>query len=633
MKNIEAPLREFLDQLGMQYKPSEYLATITDKKLPIIGLAISGGGYRALLNGAGFLAAVDKPPAASSVHKRGGGEANPTPPSLEGLLQSSTYLVGLSGGSWLISSFAINGFKPIIDYINGKMGFSVWQFQHPIWTGPEQSGAEIRRRGKLEDELEDELEKGEEKAKGDVDKATEAVKKVADKATEDVENGLGDVTKFVEYWKALVTEVMQKSSAGFKTSITDLWGRALSFQLVASKDGGPGLTFSSLASMTQIENAEMPLPIIVTDSRSPADPGKQVLVTDSVFEINPYELCSFDLSVYGCAPLKYVGSKFNSDLNTGGTCVTGYDRLSFCFGTSSSLFNQFLLQKRTLDDKITGEFTSKIAKDIVGKALEGAANGELKILSEDDDDVANWEPNPFQGWSHTTKEGVTYDNPFKDTPVLTLVDGGEKSGNVPLNPLLLPQRSVDVIFAVDSSADTKDPNDLNWPAGNAPRTTYARSKDPIAKHLQMPEMPDAETFMKRGFNNRPVIFGAEDAGATYPVIVYIPNAPYSYASNADTYKMQYTVDERNAMVQNGYNVATMGNGTIGIALDGARDSTDPAWLPCVGCAILKRSWDRTKTTITEECKTCFKFYGYGTKKDQTGDYHPPLKMGQAKVGV
>lgn len=42
---------------------------------------------------------------------------------------------------------------------------------------------------------------------------------------------------------------------------------------------------------------------------------------------------------------------------------------------------------------------------------------------------------------------------------LQLIDGGSNGENIPLNPLLVKAREVDVIIAVDGSSDTDD----NWP--------------------------------------------------------------------------------------------------------------------------------------------------------------------------
>ena len=65
--------------------------------LPNIAIAFSGGGYRAMLNGAGALQAFDSREADST-----------TPGHLGGLLQASTYVAGLSGGSWLVGSIFVS---------------------------------------------------------------------------------------------------------------------------------------------------------------------------------------------------------------------------------------------------------------------------------------------------------------------------------------------------------------------------------------------------------------------------------------------------------------------------------------------------------------------------------------------
>ena len=61
--------------------------------IPNIGIAVSGGGYRALSNGAGAIKAFDsRTPGTTKVGQLGG------------LLQSATYISGLSGGGWLLGS-------------------------------------------------------------------------------------------------------------------------------------------------------------------------------------------------------------------------------------------------------------------------------------------------------------------------------------------------------------------------------------------------------------------------------------------------------------------------------------------------------------------------------------------------
>jgi hypothetical protein len=44
----------------------------------------------------------------------------------------------------------------------------------------------------------------------------------------------------LKYYEELFQTVDDKHNAGFNTTITDYWGRALSYQLVDASNGGPG---------------------------------------------------------------------------------------------------------------------------------------------------------------------------------------------------------------------------------------------------------------------------------------------------------------------------------------------------------------------------------------------------------
>ena len=94
--------------------------------LPNIGIAVSGGGYRALMNGAGALAAFDsRTPNSTNTGQLGG------------LMQSATYLAGLSGGGWLVGSIFVNNFTSVQDIINtnSSVSGSLWQFGNSILEG------------------------------------------------------------------------------------------------------------------------------------------------------------------------------------------------------------------------------------------------------------------------------------------------------------------------------------------------------------------------------------------------------------------------------------------------------------------------------------------------------------------
>lgn len=129
--------------------------------LPNVGIAVSGGGYRAMLNGAGALKAFDSRVDNSTAKGH-----------LGGLLQSATYLAGLSGGSWLLGSIYINNFSSVADLQTYSDG-DVWQLSSSIFSGPDTGGIHL------------------------LDSA--------------------------DYYKHLVDEVEAKQDAGYDTAITDLW--------------------------------------------------------------------------------------------------------------------------------------------------------------------------------------------------------------------------------------------------------------------------------------------------------------------------------------------------------------------------------------------------------------------------
>jgi len=260
-------------------------------------------------------------------------------------------------------------------------------------------------------------------------------------------------------------------------------------------------------------------------------------------------------------------------------------------GTSSSLFNQaFLIVNGTNNTGI----------------LTNALTAILAAIGEDNSDVSLYEPNPFYHYHNQTSDN-------SQSTTLFLVDGGEDLQNIPLHPLIQPARQVDVIFAIDSSAD----NEFNWPNGTSLVATYQRSLNAsgIANGTVFPSIPDQNTFVNLGLNTHPTFFGCNSSNMTAPspLIVYIPNFPYSYFSNVSTFDLQYNNSERDAIVQNGYDVATMANGT-----------KDAQWPACVGCAILTRSLERTGTDVPMTCQQCFSKYCWdGTVNSTTPQPYSP----------
>ncbi|KAF1832100.1 hypothetical protein BDW02DRAFT_503783 [Decorospora gaudefroyi] len=549
--NTIDPMRDFLARVNIEgFDVDSYFDNHRDNisALPNIALAFSGGGYRALLNDAGALAAFDSRTSDSTSEGH-----------LGGLLQASTYVSALSGGGWLIGSIYANNFTSVEAIINEGEDSSIWQFQNSMFVGPPTSGVQL--------------------------------------------------LETAQYFQNLISTVSDKgdSPAGdFNTSITDLYGRGLSFQLIAASDGAPAYTYSSIQNGADFSAGDAPMPILVANERSP---GELIISLNATnFEFNPFEMGSFDPTTYGFAPVKYIGSNFSSgELPKDQGCVAGFDNLGFIMGTSSSLFNQIFLTLDTVDS--------------VPEVFISAVSAILGRIGRDGNDIADYSPNPFYHFHNET-------NPSADKERLTLVDGGEDGQNIPLNPVIQPMREVDVIFAVDSSGDTVEEDDpsQNWPNGTSLVATYRRTSSDIMNGTSFPYIPGQDTFVALGMNNRPAFFGCDSSNVTQgnnipPLIVYLPNSPYVFWSNTSTFnKLSYTIAERNGMIQNGYDVVTQANATR----EGASN-----WPTCVGCAVLSRSFERNGEPMPDVCQQCFDEYCWnGTIVETSAPYTPELLLAE-----
>lgn len=158
--------------------------------LPTVALTVSGGGYRSLLTGAGVIQGLD---------------SRDSNVSTSGLFQGLTYQAGLSGGSWLLSSFAGNNY-PTISYLRDNLWKSAFS-----------------------DSLLD----------------PEGWLVVAADAT-------------------IAAELVEKNVAGFPTTLTDVWGRLLSFQLLQGTNGGVDTTLSGVAALSNFTSYAVPFPVITS---------------------------------------------------------------------------------------------------------------------------------------------------------------------------------------------------------------------------------------------------------------------------------------------------------------------------------------------------------------------------------
>ena len=260
-----------------------------------------------------------------------------------------------------------------------------------------------------------------------------------------------------------------------------------------------------------------------------------------------------------------------------------------------SLFNAFALDVREY-------FDFPIATTV--------AEWLLNLYGRTDNDIAQYKPNPFRGWNPTSRSVNSEDGQ------LSLVDGGEDLQNIPLQPLIQTVRNVDIIFAIDSSWDTKS----KWPDGASLRAAFDRSQSDISNGSLFPAIPSEKTFISQGLNRLPTLFGCDADnltqsadGSVAPLVFYITNAPYSALSNISTFQAQTSEEQRDEIILNGVNTATQGNNTV-----------DKNWTTCVASAILSRSWWRSgEEPPKSACEKCFDRYCWDGK-EKGADFGPVL---------
>lgn len=664
-----------------------------------ISIAISGGGYRSMLTGSGILAAYDIRTPCSNNSGCG---------KLGNVLQSSTYIAGISGGSWLVMSNLINDFRPTYElWYDDK----TWTLQQQLLEGvPNFDPNDIR--GKVQEKINDsndvnstsiekdhlpnsnvkkiisnlesswgiaesflknfgtsrsssnKMENGDESETGsrkdDDFMLKNIIKPLFMKKNETAESTKPEFTlrDSFRFFKELQIEVRPKKEAGFYISFTDYWGRALARKIFHTGARAPGATMTSSIELSSFKNFLQPFPIICSVEKT--NPKLSDNQNSHTFEFTPYEFGSWDSYLKAFVPIKYLGSSLYNGFSSKPTenpnisiCTSGYDNVGFITGTSSSLFNQMFLYIYQMLSKVNFEVSFGI-QDVL-KIFGLDPNSKPDKESHYQPDYAVFSPNPFYGYEKSNPYGKF----LSKSKSLYLADGGDGGENIPFHPLLISARKVDIIFAFDMSSDMN-----NFPNGsvltsstlryhNASTTdSYFQFQDHCLKispnfeglnfnntnntmvrkfKSVFPKIPTPEVIVKHGWDKKPVFFGcnldkdypdlntatildrnnkassienfSQRTEETHfpPLIVYTANHNHTFDSNRSTFQLSYKTSEVQGMVQNGYNLATYMNST--------------EYARCIGCAILKRKFDRAKYIdlsfkVPSVCEECYEEYCY-----------------------
>ncbi|EPQ55428.1 FabD/lysophospholipase-like protein [Gloeophyllum trabeum ATCC 11539] len=453
-------------------------------QMPTVGIASSGGAYRAALFGAGVLNALDARNGSSVARGTGG------------LLQATSYLAGLSGGSWLVYSLAQANFPTAQELVLGPAD--------PVEGG---YGGWVTEWGTLTLYP---------------DSADEAMNE--------------------EYMNQTVRDIMGKYEAGWPVSIVDLLSRSMGRHFLNGTTGanffdnstvhGAGVLFSDLTNVPTFASREQPFPIVVADgwSKYPYGPdgpealGSNTPPSNVIYEFNAYEMGSYDPQLAAFAPMQYLGTTNET------VCVTGFEQASFIIGGSSDYYSQS---------------NSSMA------AIMATAGPWITLVNESFTQPGvqldvGLVPNPFQGQGNGsfTEVNETY---------LNIVDGGNDGQAIPIQPLLVKARAVDALIAIDVNAEVN-----NYATGGDFISSATRAAlFPTA--YSFPPIPlNTSTFIAENLTLHPTFFGCETPET--PLIIYIANGgpPKGQMAVTNTSDDTWTEPLIQAFLTQTFDMATQG---------------------------------------------------------------------------
>ncbi|EHS63358.1 uncharacterized protein PGTG_21534 [Puccinia graminis f. sp. tritici CRL 75-36-700-3] len=266
---------------------------VAGETVPNIGIAMSGGGIRALIGGAGILDAFD----------------NRNPEAVNagtgGILQLANYITGLSGGSWLLGSWATSNF-PRFTALNQ----TVWRLTEPSsYT----SWNSVKR-----------------------------------------------------YPKA-ISQAKRKSKSGFPTSLVDVQSYILSRHLINDTHHGSKVLFSSIRNTTEYLNRQAPFPILLCTSR--VNGVSEINSDTPIYEFNPEEFGVCHPTLKAFIPLEDLGSRMEAGKPAReDSCVQGFDNAGFVIGASSNVLSQPGFRKFSWKN-ILPEAYDKITNHIYDEAI------------------------------------------------------------------------------------------------------------------------------------------------------------------------------------------------------------------------------------------------------------------------
>ncbi|KAM0482163.1 hypothetical protein ACHAP7_004390 [Fusarium lateritium] len=411
----------------------------------------------------------------------------------------------------------------------------------------------------------------------------------------------GSTGNQTDFFNTIFENAGAKDEAGFPVSVADtfgqFWGTWLPEDMLYAN-------YSDIADNgTAFNLGDAPMPILcfaeVIPGKSP-EIGKLMypgLNRSKLFNLTAYEVTPFEFGswlggrVQAFIPTKYLGTSMSDGKpQNKSQCVEGFDKITLMQGTTTNAFTAWFIDlfygipvfaKRWLQER------QEVNPDI----------NDVPIPSDQDDNpLVQLVNSTAQYFDLTFNQSMwaTYPNPFEDynddmkgVSELLLVDGSLTLESNPLRPLIIPSRKLDLIIVYEASSDA--PN--SWVNGtNLINTALSASEG----NIPFPKIPDVNTIVAQNLSFQPTFFGC-NASANTPLLLWLPNAPWSGYTNYSYTQSQFTNAQLDVALDNAFQIATYGNGSV-----------DENWPACLACAAIKGSLRRLDIDLPEQCDECFK---------------------------
>lgn len=201
----------------------------------------------------------------------------------------------------------------------------------------------------------------------------------------------------------------------------DQYGRAIAYDFIGGSEGGNGLRWSNVTTLSAFTSHEAPYPIITLTDADVQDGVCFPPLDGAIWEAGPFEFGSWDPTVKAFYPTKYLGTPPPSEFN--GSCTLNFDNAGFITGISSDTFAS---QAGGCSPNGT-------------EALTGLAGIVYQFLpAKGEESPFGIVPNPFYEAQNA--------GDIQKRDYLYMADGGDTGQGIPIFPFLQPERDVDVIF-------------------------------------------------------------------------------------------------------------------------------------------------------------------------------------------